>query len=212
MSAVLYMVRIKKADFWSFVEKYRQFCIRTHFFRKEVLQGHRDYIEYEKSTSWKTTYTKLEKAFERHKDQTIELQLFEIQKGYYHIRPLEQFNTLWNNFDKEGWPVKPVVYDNRTEVPKEERKNKRIACKVDELIRQRKYLICSIVSAEDMHRWIWEDHKEEIKSLLFEVHELVYQPNATPPGWNLISDRDLQSTTLARKFLRNQKNFLDVLY
>lgn len=77
----------------------------------------------------------------------VELQLFD-EGDTWLVRPLEVgwffMNHAWEGVWKK-FKVKAVCYDDRADVPKKDRKNKKVARWVDERIEAREYLVYPVL-------------------------------------------------------------------
>jgi hypothetical protein len=136
MSTKLYTFKVPKNSVFTFADS-----IRAH-----VLEQRKHLIE---KGDFKTV-----DFIQEHKDEyEVELQFFDVNNGIkaykdtYIVRVLEAgylvHNWLW------GLKHPTCNYDDRTDIPKRDQGNKRIAEIVDDLIEKRHYFVVPAVSVAD---------------------------------------------------------------
>lgn len=149
MSTVFYGYRIKKRDFWSFLDK-----VRTEY-KRDSLSLLRVQVLYKAIISETIKYHEALTDLKKNEEVTVvRLQLFD-RGNYFYFRVLE-CGYYFMNRHEEWSEVEPVFYDSRTDIPPEHKKNRKIVDWIDNEIRQRHYFIAHIVDYEDMSRWLWD--------------------------------------------------------
>jgi hypothetical protein len=150
MSTQLYTFKVPKNSVFTFADS-----IRAH-----VLETHKYLIE---KGDFKTV-----DFIQDHKDEyTIDLQFFDVNngiKGYkdvYIVRVLEHAYLVKNWL----WCLKHPMcnYDDRSDIPRRDQGNKKIAQIVDDLIEKRHYFIVPAVSVEDYLQAIWRKEVAEME-------------------------------------------------
>lgn len=152
MSTVMHCYRIKREDWWGFAAQVRDYYLNDNLMKTII----------KKSGAEISGSEVLRLAEFMAKHEPINLQIFEENDGrHYLIRVLELGYRFMNNYAKQGWPVKPVFYDNRTDLSPEEEANKETAEWIDEMISQRRYLIYPIIAdADDWFQIVWDWKRE----------------------------------------------------
>lgn len=136
MSTKMHNARVPKDRWLEFAADVRRVYLAEHpfvkFFSAERVGG----------DSYRKAMDSLDKN-----ESFVELQLFD-EGDTWLVRPLEQgwffMNHVWDGVWKK-FGVKAVSYDDRSDVSKKERKNKKVAAWVDERIAAREYLVYPVL-------------------------------------------------------------------
>lgn len=136
MSTKMHVARVPKDRWLEFAADVRRVYLAEHpfvkFFVADRLDG--------------DTYRKAMDSLDRN-ESFVELQLFD-EGDTWLVRPLEQgwffMNHVWDGVWKK-YKVKAVSYDDRSDVPKKDRKNKKVADWMNERIEAREYLLYPVL-------------------------------------------------------------------
>ena len=143
MSTRMYNYRIGKERWWEFANKCRAYYMSSHPLATLV-----------DSVSKKTPNEILDvmdkmSTFIRDTELTCDLQLFD-EGDTYIVRPLENGYFFMNNHTRwTEFGLEPVFYDDRSDVPAEQEKNREVSLWCDERIHASEYLVFPLFS-EDM--------------------------------------------------------------
>lgn len=154
MSTVMYCYKVRREDWWEFAAKLRKFYHESNILLKVIHASAGKSVEDIQAARNKW----LEWFRDRHfaEEYSSQVQLFELDDEHYLFRVLERGYRFMNNYEKRGWPVEPVVYDNRTDVPLKDEANEQTAEWMDERIQQRQYFLWPLVDKHDIFGWLWE--------------------------------------------------------
>lgn len=132
----MHVARVPKDRWLEFAADVRRVYLAEHpfvkLFKSERLDG--------------DTYRKAMDALDEN-ESFVELQLFDEGESWL-VRPLEAGWFFMNHVHQGVWKkfkVKAVTYDDRTDVPKKDRKNKAVADWMCERIEAREYLIYPVL-------------------------------------------------------------------
>lgn len=142
MSIKLYTARVPKDRWDDFAAAVRATYLAEH-------PSVQDFIQRITDVDGNWSYRQLMGSISAN-DDLVELQLFD-EGDTWLVRPLEQGWFFLNHIDAKAWPgfgAKTVFYDNRSDVPKKERRNKKVADWVDQQIESRRYLLYPILDRE----------------------------------------------------------------
>lgn len=138
MSTKMYNYRLPKADWWVFAKACREYYLVNHPVM-EILKA---------SGEGLASYNKITEAVDCFVEYPVNLQLFD-EGDTYLVRPLEIGYFFMNHYDKFAPDLTPVTYDNRTDVPPEDEKNKIVAEWVDAKIHNGEYLTFTVMDRDD---------------------------------------------------------------
>lgn len=138
----MYNYRIPKDQWWSFCKAVRDYYLAHH----PVMQIVRSI----KAKDGVGLYTTVSRVADALGDWTVDLQLFD-EGDTYLIRPLEHGYFFLNKREKfsDGFDLADVFYNNSTDVPPEEEKNKKVSQWSDKKIRAREYLMYPLLNKDD---------------------------------------------------------------
>jgi hypothetical protein len=149
MSTVMYAFRIKKDDWWDFASKAKEFYIETGLVSKGLANLRNGPAK--SRQKFNTLRSSLDLLLEI---DGAELQVFDENEEHYLFRVLEKGYRFMNNFQKMDWPIHPVFYDNRADVPEEDEANEKVADWLDEEIQHHRYFIYPLVAKNDLARML----------------------------------------------------------
>lgn len=136
MSTKMHNARVPKDRWLEFAADVRRVYLAEHPFVKLFRSERLDYGSYRKAMD----------SLDRN-ESFVELQLFD-EGDTWLVRPLEQGWFFMNHVYEGVWKkfgVKAVSYDNRSDVPKKDRKNKKVAAWCDARIEAREYLLYPVL-------------------------------------------------------------------
>lgn len=153
MSTVMYSYRVDKSDWWDVATRIRAFYL-TEFPMIKAMKAAADAMFEGGKNRYQTIkfLDAIADGYTRNPDESwsVELQVFDAGADW-HLRPLERNHFMLNHY--EQFPeLRPVFFDNRSDVPEHQEPNREIAVWVDEQIDAHRYFIFEVLSREDYRR------------------------------------------------------------
>lgn len=150
MSTKMHNYRLSKDSWWDFAMACRQFYQAKHPVM-EVLKAISDTPKF-------SSYVKMTKAVDVLIDAewTADLQVFD-EGDTLILRPLEHGYFFMNNADEwAGFGLERVYYDDRSDVPPEDEKNRIVSQWVDEKVFAGQYMVLNLLSRSDFHSFCFD--------------------------------------------------------
>jgi hypothetical protein len=149
MSTVMHCFKIKKTELWSFCDNLRTF----HREEAAIFQF------------LKIAKTEEVHSFVHDSHYHVNLQLFEENESTWLIRVLENgylFLNRWQQFNQ----IKPVFYDDRSDMPEEQEDNLAIAEWIDAFLKVKQYFIVPIIDKDYLYNYWFELQEKKVKERL----------------------------------------------
>jgi len=159
MSTVMHCFRIPKKQADNFINVTREFFLSQDLLNMIVCN-----VAHEWHTEEKNYLEAIKMLTEGDMDETVDAQFFD-RGSYWIVRVLSNGYLFLNNWTKVAEQVEgmtPVFYDNRSEVPKAQRKNKKIARWIDEQITAERFYMRSIISRNNIDELLMNARKDYI--------------------------------------------------
>lgn len=148
MSTVMYCFKLPKYKTWEFTKRLTEFYYKEGGLPSRFLGNG---MSYEEAVDWLEKYGKDELE--------VDLQLFDYQKSYWIVRVLNSSYYFLNNWTKFEDIIKPCFYDDRVEVDRKDKKNKKVAEWIDQELPEKHYFIIPIISIEDLKIKLYETRR-----------------------------------------------------
>jgi hypothetical protein len=158
MSTVMYCFRIKKEELWPFCDNLRAFYKENSLISFLIKIAGK-----QKFNNNKETISKTLEAIKNDKYH-VDLQLFEENKSTWLFRVLEYgylFMNSYTQFDQ----IKPVFYDDRSDVPEDQEANLSIAEQIDAFAEVKQYFIVPIIDEDYLYNYWFELREKKVKAL-----------------------------------------------
>jgi hypothetical protein len=146
MSTKMHNFRIPKSQWWGFATACREYYMGNY----PIMEVLNELVIRKGASAYKQISDIVDILAKNDTGYTVDLQLFD-EGDTYLIRPLEQGWFFSNNCADfaAGFNLAQVTYDNRSDVPPEDEKNRAVAEWVDKQIDARQYFIYSVLHRDD---------------------------------------------------------------
>ena len=156
MSRVMYSYRLPKEHWWDFARDCRQVYEGEHpvvALLINAARGARMLPPEDKSAK----LIALLDAVRKMQEWMVDLQLFD-EGDTYLIRPLERGYFFLNTHDRwiQEFGLEPVFYDDRSDVPPEQEKNRAVSLWCDDKIAKGEYLLYQVVTEDGLSSTIMD--------------------------------------------------------
>lgn len=149
MGIAAYYFRIDKSDFWSFAAQLREFYAANSVLGMMAAHAADQIVAADDVDAKMALLTRWQDEVKPKLDEvTCDLQLFD-EGDSWLIRVLEAGYLFLNSYEKQNWPLEPVFYNDKTDMPPGMLERKPTIDWVDEQINLRRYLMYPVISVND---------------------------------------------------------------
>ena len=161
MSTTFFLYSFKKESMFELFSHIKQFYHEhhisrgwiNHYFKKCQT---RDEVDDKAMVFKKEWYFRIKEEF-----GFAELQVFEMDNHWY-FRVLESNYFFMKQFEKQGWDITPVFYDDRTDECNATLEA--LSNELDQLIQRDHYLVYPLVSDDDWNAWLKDNWSKKRRS------------------------------------------------
>lgn len=155
MSRVMYTYRLPKCVWWEFASACRKAYAEEHpipMIMTKAAQSARELSAEDKASKLGSILEAIRKSDE----WMVDLQLFD-EGDTYLIRPLERGYFFLNNHERwtRRFGLEPVFYDDRSDVPPEQEKNRDVSLWCDDKIERGEYLLYQVVEQDNLSNTVF---------------------------------------------------------
>lgn len=196
MSTVMYNFRVSKQNWWETIAAIRKYFL-AHYPPINII---REAVEEKaKRSDGETTSAIYDVAEQMGEKFELEFQVFDEGETWL-LRPLRWRFDHFTIFSYKNWgiDIKPVFYDNRSDVPEEEERNARVVEWCEEKIKTRQYFTVPVVDQDDFTDIV-------ITNLFFKEK----QPDRVPTRELTSEEKDLAAELKAEECAREGHVLLD---